>query len=79
MTPAKWAAAATINHRSAAARFARYALIQSLTGCASVVIYTIDPRGLPPLNLSAADNTTGITNLENGAVVRANGGAALMQ
>ncbi|HEY6047308.1 MAG TPA: VWA domain-containing protein, partial [Pyrinomonadaceae bacterium] len=53
--------------------------LTDLANRASVVIYTIDPRGLPPLNLSAADNTTGITNLENGAVVRANGGAALMQ
>ena len=53
--------------------------LTDLASRASVVIYSIDPRGLPPLNLSAADNTTTITTLENGAVVRANSGPALMQ
>ena len=53
--------------------------LTDLANRASVVIYSIDPRGLSTLNLSAADNTTGVTTLDNGAVVRANSGSALMQ
>lgn len=53
--------------------------LTDLANRASVVIYSIDPRGLPSINLSAADNTTGITTLDNGTVVRANSGPALMQ
>ncbi|MGB8507475.1 MAG: VWA domain-containing protein, partial [Pyrinomonadaceae bacterium] len=53
--------------------------LTDLANRASVVIYTIDPRGIPPLNLTAADNTTGLTTLGNGAVVPASSGPALMQ
>lgn len=53
--------------------------LTDLANRASVVIYTIDPRGLAPLNLTAADNTTTSTRLSDGTVVRANSGAALMQ
>ena len=53
--------------------------LTDLANRASVVIYTIDPRGLPPLNLTAADNTSALTTLGDGAFVRANSGPALMQ
>jgi len=53
--------------------------LTDLANRASVVIYTIDPRGLPALNFTATDNTSSIMKLDNGAVVRANSGAAMMQ
>jgi VWFA-related protein len=53
--------------------------LTELANRASVVVYTIDPRGVVPINLSSADNTTGLTRLENGAVVRANSGPSVMQ
>jgi VWFA-related protein len=53
--------------------------LTDLANRASVVIYTIDPRGLPPLNLMAADNTSALATLGDGAYVRANSGPALMQ
>jgi hypothetical protein len=53
--------------------------LTDLANRASVVIYTIDPRGLPPLNLTAADNTSSLTTLGDGAYVRGNSGPALMQ
>jgi VWFA-related protein len=53
--------------------------LTDLANRASVVIYTIDPRGLPPLNLMAADNTSALTTLGDGAYARANSGPGLMQ
>jgi len=53
--------------------------LTDLANRASVVIYTIDPRGLPPLNLTAADNTSAVMTLSDGTMVRANSGPALMQ
>jgi len=53
--------------------------LTDLANRSSVVVYTIDPRGLPALNLTAADNTTGIAGHKNGGVVFANSGPALMQ
>lgn len=53
--------------------------LTDLANRASVVIYTVDPRGLPSLNLTAADNTNTLTTLGDGTVVRANSGPALMQ
>lgn len=53
--------------------------LTDLANRSSVVIYTIDPRGLPALNLTAADNTTGIAERKNGGVVFANSGPALMK
>jgi VWFA-related protein len=53
--------------------------LTDLANRASVVIYTIDPRGLPALNFTATDNTSSIMKLDNGAIVRANSGAAMMQ
>ncbi|HMG76164.1 MAG TPA: VWA domain-containing protein [Pyrinomonadaceae bacterium] len=53
--------------------------LTDLANRASVVIYTIDPRGLPALNLTAADNTSALATLGDGAYVRANSGPALMQ
>jgi VWFA-related protein len=53
--------------------------LTDLANRASVVIYTIDPRGIAPLNLTAADNTSALTTLGDGAFVRANSGPALMQ
>ena len=53
--------------------------LTDLANRSSVVVYTIDPRGLPALNLTAADNTTGIAERKNGGVVFANSGPALMK
>jgi VWFA-related protein len=53
--------------------------LTDLANRASVVVYSIDPRGLPTLNLSAADNTTGLTTLQNGSVVLANSGKSKME
>jgi VWFA-related protein len=53
--------------------------LTDLANRASVVIYTIDPRGVVPINLASADNSTGLKVLENGAVVRALSGPAVME
>ena len=53
--------------------------LTDLANRASVVVYSIDPRGLPTLNLSSADNTTGLTTLQNDAVVLANSGVAKIE
>ena len=53
--------------------------LTDLANRASVVIYTIDPRGVVPINLTSADNTSALTVLGNGAVVRANSGPAVME
>src|SRR5205085_2294771 len=53
--------------------------LTDLANRASVVIYTIDPRGLPPINLTAADNTTGLVTLDDGTITRVNTGPGLMQ
>ena len=53
--------------------------LTDLANRASVVIYTIDPRGLAPLNLTAGDNTTSPMTLGDGTMVRGNSGAGLMQ
>src|SRR2546423_116356 len=53
--------------------------LTDLANRASVVIYTIDPRGLPPINLTAADNSSGVTTLSDGTIVRGNSGPALME
>jgi len=53
--------------------------LTDLANRASVVIYTIDPRGLPALNLTAGDNTSGPITLADGTMVRGNSGPAQMQ
>ncbi|HEX8501445.1 MAG TPA: VWA domain-containing protein [Pyrinomonadaceae bacterium] len=53
--------------------------LTDLANRASVVIYTIDPRGVVPINLTSLDNTTGLAVLSNGTVVRANSGPAVME
>lgn len=53
--------------------------LTDLANRASVVIYTIDPRGIPPLNLMAADNTSGLKTLANGTLAGANSGPAILE
>jgi VWFA-related protein len=53
--------------------------LTDLANRASVVIYTIDPRGLPTLNGTAADNTSSPAILGNGRMVRGNSGTAMME
>jgi VWFA-related protein len=53
--------------------------LTDLANRASVVIYTIDPRGLPVLNLTAADNTSSPSLVGNGRMLRGNSGASLME
>jgi len=53
--------------------------LTDLANRASVVVYTIDPRGLQPLNLTAADNTSAVATLGDGILTRGNSGAAAME
>jgi VWFA-related protein len=53
--------------------------LTDLANRASVVIYTIDPRGLPSLSLMAGDNVSSLVTLADGTVARANQGPALME
>ena len=53
--------------------------LTDLANRASVVIYTIDPRGLPSINLTAGDDVSSLVTLADGTVARANQGPALME
>ena len=50
--------------------------LTDLANRASVVIYTIDPRGLPYIGPTSADNMTGLTTLSDGTVTVAMSGPA---
>jgi VWFA-related protein len=53
--------------------------LTDLANRASVVVYTIDPRGLPYIGPTASDNISSLTTLSDGTVTRANQGPALIE
>jgi VWFA-related protein len=53
--------------------------LTDLANRASVVIYTIDPRGLPYIGPTASDNVSSVMTLSDGTVTRANQGPAMLE